>query len=123
MSSTKRSWYCAKSSAADTPSLLCETVTDARQREPPWEQACLGQAAGEPADSAVCGCACMVSEQSGKTMRWKLLYTTKIGCIVDTTEGRRPWSDRRNTAWLRTRGVPALPESAPRRHIPRRSPL
>src|SRR5262249_28020208 len=71
MSSPKRSWYCAKSSAAATPSLLCETATDARQREPPW-----GQAAGEPADSAVCGCACMVSEQSGKTMRWKLLYRT-----------------------------------------------
>ena len=55
--------------------------------------------------------ACIVSEQRGKTMRWKLLYTTKIGCIVDTKEGRRPWSGRRNTVWPRTDSAP--PERAP----------
>src|SRR6266571_8242667 len=119
MSSTNRSWYCAKSSAADTPSLLRETATDTRQRKPTWWQTGPWQAASEPADSAACGRACMVSEQRGKTMQGKLLYTTKIGCIVDTTEGRRHWSGRRNTVWPRTRDVPAPPERAPRRHIRR----
>src|SRR5215475_14601171 len=122
MSSTKRSWYCAKSSTADTPSLLRETTTAARQREPPGRQACPWQAADAPADSAVCGRVCMVAEQSGKTMRWELLYTTKIGCIVDTTSGRRPWSGRRNRVWPRDRDVPAPPAQVLRRPLPRRLP-
>src|SRR5215510_6198586 len=98
MSSTKRSWYCANSSAADTPSLLRETAPDARQRTPAWWQTCPWQAAGAPADSAACSRACLVSEQRGKTRRWKLLYITKIGCIVDTKEGALVWQEEHGMA-------------------------
>ena len=50
------------------------------------------------------------------------LYTTKIECIVDLRQAERHWFGRRNTAWPRTRDVPAPPGRAPRRHITRSPP-
>src|SRR5712691_1167768 len=68
MSSTNRSWYCAKSSAADTSSLLPKASADAPRRLP-------GSALRALQTSSV--------GTDSKKRGSELLYTTKIGCIVD----------------------------------------
>src|SRR5712691_10025301 len=68
MSSTHRRWYCAQSSAADTSSLLPTASADAPRR-------LLGSALRARQTYSVG----TDSKQRGSD----LLYTTKIGCMVD----------------------------------------
>ena len=79
------------------------------------------KAVGEPGTGSMRPCG-ILAEQRGKTRGWKLLYTTKIGRIVYTKEGRRPWSGRRKTGMAthprRSRATQASAPTPQRRRRP-----